>query len=40
MGRSKIIPDKDALLLPYQRRWVQDMSRIKIMEKSRQIGIS
>ena len=40
MGRAKIIPDKDALLLPYQRRWVQDMSRIKIMEKSRQIGIS
>ncbi len=40
MGHAKIIPDKDALLLPYQRRWVQDMSRIKIMEKSRQIGIS
>ena len=40
MGRATIIPDKDALLLPYQRRWVQDMSRIKIMEKSRQIGIS
>ena len=40
MGRAKIIPDKDALLLPYQRRWVLDKSRIKIMEKSRQIGIS
>ena len=40
MGRAKIIPDKNVLLLPYQRRWVQDAGRIKIMEKSRQIGIS
>lgn len=26
--------------LPYQIKWIQDTSRIKIMEKSRQIGIS
>ncbi|MBQ6598322.1 MAG: terminase family protein, partial [Lentisphaeria bacterium] len=40
MGNAKIIPPSEALLLPYQRRWVLDPSRIKIMEKSRQIGIS
>ena len=40
MGNAKIIPPSEALLLPYQRRWVLDSSRIKIMEKSRQIGIS
>src|SRR4051812_31953917 len=26
--------------LPYQRRWIQDRSPLKIFEKSRQIGIS
>ncbi len=26
--------------LPYQRKWIRDASRFKIMEKSRQIGIS
>lgn len=26
--------------LPYQKRWIQDDSQIKLMEKSRQIGIS
>ena len=40
MGNAKIIPQKDSLLLPYQRSWVLDSSRIKLMEKSRQIGIS
>lgn len=40
MGKAKIIPQRDALLLPYQRRWVLDGSRLKLMEKSRQIGIS
>lgn len=40
MGRAKIIPQNDTLLLPYQKRWVLDGSRIKLMEKSRQIGIS
>ncbi len=40
MGNAKIIPPSDALLLPYQKRWVLDPARIKVMEKSRQIGIS
>ena len=40
MGNAKIIPPAEALLLPYQRRWVLDHARIKVMEKSRQIGIS
>lgn len=26
--------------LPYQAKWIQDSSRIKVMEKSRQIGLS
>ncbi|MBU2550486.1 MAG: hypothetical protein KKB20_18915, partial [Proteobacteria bacterium] len=30
----------DGILLPYQRRWVRDRSSIKVMEKSRRIGIS
>ncbi len=29
-----------SFFLPYQIRWIQDNSRIKIMEKSRQIGLS
>lgn len=40
MGKAKIKPPTEALLLPYQKRWVIDASRLKIMEKSRQIGIS
>jgi len=40
-GKCKRIPqDKDALFLRYQERWIRDRSRIKIMEKGRQIGIS
>lgn len=38
MGRAKNIPAKNTLLLPYQTRWVKDESRLKICEKSRQIG--
>jgi len=38
-GHAKVRP-REALLLPYQERWVKDASRLKIMEKSRQIGIS
>jgi len=30
----------DALFLPYQERWIKDQSLVKLMEKSRQIGIS
>lgn len=40
-GRAKIVPaDRDAVFLPFQSRWIKDSSRIKLMEKSRQIGIS
>lgn len=38
MGRAKNIPAKKTLLLPYQAAWVKDRSRLKIAEKSRQIG--
>jgi phage FluMu gp28-like protein len=37
MGNAKVIPGK-AILLPYQAKWVKDTSRLKIAEKSRQIG--
>lgn len=37
-GKAKIVPTRDALLLPYQANWVRDNSRLKIAEKSRQIG--
>lgn len=37
MGAAQNIPSP-ALLLPYQSRWVKDRSRLKICEKSRQIG--
>ena len=37
MGNAKVIPGK-AVLLPYQAAWVNDTSRLKIAEKSRQIG--
>jgi phage FluMu gp28-like protein len=28
------------ILLPYQQRWVADRSPVKVMEKSRRVGIS
>ena len=37
MGNAKIKP-KDTLLLAYQKRWVEDSSRLKLAVKSRQIG--
>lgn len=41
MGNAKVIPaHKEALFLPYQTRWYQDASRLKLSEKSRQIGFS
>lgn len=41
MGEAKIIPaNPDAIFLPYQSRWIVDRSRLKLMEKSRQIGLS
>lgn len=40
-GRAKIIPaNREAIFLPFQSKWIKDTSRIKLMEKSRQIGIS
>ncbi len=40
-GRAKCIPKEPGrVFLPYQQKWIDDMSRLKIMEKSRQIGIS
>lgn len=40
-GRAKIIPASlDAIFLPFQSKWIIDRSRLKLMEKSRQIGIS
>ena len=41
MGEAKIIPkNPDSLFLPYQERWIVDRTRLKLMEKSRQIGVS
>lgn len=41
MGAARIRPERPhALFLPYQERWIKDQSRLKLMEKSRQIGIS
>lgn len=41
MGRARIIPaNPEAIFLPYQARWIEDKSRLKLMEKSRQIGLS
>ena len=41
MGAAKIIPaNPDAIFLPYQGKWIADNSRLKLMRKSRQIGMS
>lgn len=40
-GNAKIIPaDPTAIFLPYQEAWIKDNSRLKGMEKARQIGLS
>ena len=40
-GKAKCgLENIDALMLPYQAEWVRDRSRIKLVEKSRQIGFS
>ena len=39
-GRAKMRPKSDAFFLRYQTRWIKDDSRVKIMQKARQIGIS
>lgn len=39
MGNARIIPaDLNAIFLPSQARWIKDNSRLKLAEKSRQIG--
>lgn len=41
MGAAKIVPiNPEGLFLPYQQRWIVDRSRLKLMEKGRQIGLS
>ncbi len=41
IGKAKIVPSNpNGLFLPYQERWIKDKSRLKLMEKSRQIGLS
>lgn len=41
MGNARIIPENtEAIFLPYQARWIADRSRLKAIEKSRQIGLS
>lgn len=39
-GRAKNIPARDTLMLGYQSKWIRDKSRLKLMEKSRQIGMT
>lgn len=40
-GNAKLIPaDERAIFLPFQAAWIKDSSRLKLMEKSRQIGLS
>lgn len=41
MGRALIKPENPgAIFLPYQGRWITDKSRLKLVQKSRQIGFS
>jgi len=41
MGAALVVPhDPTAVFLPYQGRWIQDKSRLKLMQKGRQIGLS
>ncbi|HJW23796.1 MAG TPA: terminase family protein [Rhodocyclaceae bacterium] len=40
-GNAKVIPaNPEGIFLPYQGRWIKDDSRLKLMEKARQIGLS
>lgn len=41
MGNARNIPaNKETIFLPYQGRWIVDRARLKLIEKSRQIGLS
>ena len=39
-GKAKNIPKTNSFMLPYQRKWILDNHILKLMEKSRRIGIS
>lgn len=40
-GCARVIPkNKDALFLPFQNLWITDKNNFKLMEKSRQIGLT
>jgi len=39
-GKAKNIPEQNTFLLPYQVAWIKDDHFLKLMEKSRRIGIS
>ncbi len=40
-GNAKVIPaNPEGIFLPFQSAWIKDDSRLKLMEKSRQIGLS
>lgn len=39
-GNARVRPEIDGIFLPYQIRWIKDGSRLKLMEKGRQIGLS
>lgn len=40
-GNAKCIPaNPEDIFLPFQSKWIKDESRLKLMEKSRQIGLS
>ena len=40
-GKARVVPaNPDGVFLPYQNRWILDPARLKLMEKSRQVGLS
>ena len=40
-GNAQVIPaNTEGVFLPFQSKWIKDSSRLKLMEKSRQIGVS
>jgi len=39
-GNCRVFPATDVMLLPYQKQWVTDNSKMKLCVKSRQIGLS
>lgn len=39
-GAARVIPAGDGIFLPFQSKWIKDDSRLKLMVKSRQIGLS